>query len=83
NAMNKIKEKYTEKISDIPDYIGFSINGLMQVPNKDPIYSGMPITPITLKYPDNHSFLLNNREDFIDKISKRLETAPKLPFASF
>lgn len=83
NAMNKIKEKYTEKISDIPDYIGFSINGLMQVPNKDPIYSGMPITPIILKYPHNHSFLLNNREDFIDKINRRLETAPKLPIKYF
>ncbi|MHB1647119.1 MAG: hypothetical protein ACYCSW_11570 [bacterium] len=47
----------------------------MQVPNKDPLYSGTSISPIILKYPDEHSILLDDRKDFIDKINGRLETA--------
>jgi hypothetical protein len=75
NAMKITKEKYKEKLCYVPDYIGFSISGLVQVPDKDPLYSGTPVTPIRISDPDNHSVLLNDRKDFIDTIKKRIETA--------
>ncbi|MCL4497768.1 MAG: hypothetical protein M1412_06965 [Deltaproteobacteria bacterium] len=70
-----LKDKYKDKFTCIPDDVGFCISGIAQVPGKDSLDSGMPVTPEIIKNPLKHEYLLPDRKDFIGEIKDRLDNA--------